>query len=44
MLFSKANEPKQNLWVEKAGHNDLVGAAADSYNTAIKNFADSPKR
>ena len=37
-LFDRANEPKMSLWVEGAGHNNLVRAAGDSYTDALKSF------
>jgi hypothetical protein len=39
-LFEAANEPKLKLWVDGAGHNDLVMVADDSYWDAIKRFTD----
>jgi hypothetical protein len=39
-LFEAANEPKFKLWVDDAGHNDLVMAAGNSYWDTIKRFAD----
>lgn len=43
-LFEVANEPKRCLWVEGAGHNDLVEVAGQRYFQAIKDFADSLKK
>lgn len=41
-VFEKANEPKFCLWVEKAGHNDDIGAIAGvRYWEKIREFADS---
>jgi hypothetical protein len=37
-LFEAANEPKFKLWVDGAGHNDLVMVADNSYWDAIKHF------
>ena len=38
MLFDHANEPKQFLWIENAGHGDISLVAADQYQQALKNF------
>lgn len=40
-LFHAAREPKQALWVDGAGHNDLVYVAGERYWTALRQFADS---
>jgi len=40
-LFAVAPEPKRHLWVERAGHNDLVGVAGKRYTAAIRDFANS---
>ncbi|HYH82264.1 MAG TPA: alpha/beta hydrolase [Longimicrobium sp.] len=40
-LFAAARPPKQSLWVEGAGHNDLVDVAGARYWTALRHFADS---
>ncbi|NJL00046.1 MAG: alpha/beta hydrolase [Spirulinaceae cyanobacterium RM2_2_10] len=40
-LFAAAPEPKQALWVEGAGHNDLVWVAGDRYTAALQDFAAS---
>jgi fermentation-respiration switch protein FrsA (DUF1100 family) len=34
-LFAKANEPKLNLWVDDAGHNDLFAVADVKYWAAV---------
>ncbi len=39
-LFKEAKEPKLKLWVDNAGHNDLVLVADKSYWDAIKRFTD----
>ncbi|MBI5723252.1 MAG: alpha/beta hydrolase [Planctomycetes bacterium] len=39
-LFESANEPKRCLWVDGAGHNDLVERAGQKYFQALKDFAD----
>jgi fermentation-respiration switch protein FrsA (DUF1100 family) len=38
-LFEAAPEPKQRLWVEGAGHNDLVWEAGGEYWAALREFA-----
>lgn len=40
-LFRLAQEPKQALWVEGAGHNDLVEVAGERYWQALERFAAS---
>lgn len=40
-LYAAAKEPKAKLWVEAAGHNDLVETAGESYWTALAAFASS---
>jgi abhydrolase domain-containing protein 17 len=37
-LFAAAPERKRHLWVEGAGHNDLVPVAGDEYWEAIRSF------
>lgn len=37
-LFVAANEPKQALWVEGAGHNNVVAVAGEKYWQAITQF------
>ncbi|MBP0000699.1 MAG: alpha/beta hydrolase [Cyanobacteria bacterium SID2] len=37
-LFEAANEPKQQFWVEEAGHNDLQMVAGDRYEQALREF------
>ena len=37
-LFEKANEPKLNLWVDGAGHNDLIWVAGSHYWDIISRF------
>lgn len=39
-LFAGAREPKQKLWVEDAGHNDLVAVAGEAYWSALSDFRD----
>ncbi|MBN1125998.1 MAG: alpha/beta hydrolase [Sedimentisphaerales bacterium] len=34
-LFARANEPKLNLWVDGAGHNDLYYVAGEDYWKAL---------
>lgn len=40
-LYRAAREPKQALWVEGAGHNDLVEVAGERYWQALERFAGS---
>ncbi len=40
-LYAAAPDPKRCLWVEGAGHNDLVHVAADRYTTALRDLAAS---
>jgi hypothetical protein len=39
-LYAAANDPKQFLWVEKAGHNDLPFVAGDQYAEALQKFVE----
>lgn len=43
-LFAAAGEPKRNLWVDGAGHNDLVEVAGEAYWQALTDFAASLRR
>jgi fermentation-respiration switch protein FrsA (DUF1100 family) len=38
-LFAAANQPKQALWVEGAGHNDVASVGGARYYEALKAFA-----
>lgn len=38
-LFAAANEPKRSLWIDGAGHNDLVDVLGSRYEQALKDFA-----
>lgn len=38
-LYDAANEPKRFLWVEEAGHNDLVLVAGIRYRRAMEEFS-----
>lgn len=40
-LFQAARGPKQALWVDGAGHNDLVEVAGPRYWSALRRFANS---
>ena len=40
-LFEMANEPKTNLWVDVAGHNNLKPVAGTQYVKALEAFRDS---
>jgi hypothetical protein len=37
-LFAIANEPKRSLWVEGAGHNNLIGVAGARFGHAMQEF------
>lgn len=37
-LFEEANNPKKYIWVDEAGHNDLLYIAGDDYWKAVINF------
>jgi fermentation-respiration switch protein FrsA (DUF1100 family) len=39
MLYENANEPKQFLWVDNAGHGNVSFVAGEQYELALKNFA-----
>ena len=38
-IYELANEPKRYLWVDRAGHNDVLPFAARRYFAAINDFA-----
>jgi fermentation-respiration switch protein FrsA (DUF1100 family) len=38
-LFAAASEPKLSLWVEQAGHNDLMWVAGEQYADILRKFA-----
>lgn len=38
-LYEKANEPKLSLWVQNAGHTNLLETAGDQYWQAMDEFA-----
>jgi abhydrolase domain-containing protein 17 len=38
-LFAAAPEPKRSLWIDGAGHNDLVDMAGEAYWRALREFA-----
>lgn len=40
-LYADVKGPKNSLWVDEAGHNDLFNTARESYLIAIKDFAGS---
>lgn len=40
-LLERANHPKRHLWVDGAGHNDLVTVAGAGYWRALREFAAS---
>jgi abhydrolase domain-containing protein 17 len=37
-LYAAAREPKQALWVEGAGHNDVAAVAGSRYGQALQSF------
>jgi fermentation-respiration switch protein FrsA (DUF1100 family) len=37
-MFNAANEPKMSLWIENAGHNDLLDRAGNEYWQTLKTF------
>ncbi len=37
-LYNTANQPKRNLWVAEAGHNDFIDVAGNDYDRAIMEF------
>jgi fermentation-respiration switch protein FrsA (DUF1100 family) len=38
-LYEAANQPRQSLWVEGAGHNDLLLVGGARYWAALRQFA-----
>lgn len=38
-LYAAAREPKSFLWVDGAGHNEVMWVAGDRYSQALKDFA-----
>lgn len=40
-LYDLARGPRQRLWVDGSGHNDLSWVAGDRYWTALRTFAES---
>ncbi len=43
-LYQQANEPKTSLWVDRAGHNDLLEVAGEKYDIALRKFRDPMKK
>jgi hypothetical protein len=39
-LFAAAQEPKLSLWVEGAGHNEVMWVAGDRYSAALRDFVE----
>jgi fermentation-respiration switch protein FrsA (DUF1100 family) len=37
-LYQAANQPKQYLWVDAAGHNDLIDEAGENYDRTLAEF------
>lgn len=44
MLYETAKVPKQNFWVEGAGHNDILQIAKNNYWQVINDFVNSLSR
>jgi abhydrolase domain-containing protein 17 len=42
-IFDAANPPKQNLWVDRASHNDLFFTAGPEYFRALQSFTATLK-
>lgn len=40
-IYAHARGPKQALWVDRAGHNDLLWVAGESYWEALRRFRES---
>jgi fermentation-respiration switch protein FrsA (DUF1100 family) len=38
-LFAAAKEPKLSLWLDEAGHNDVMWVAGDRYVKTLREFA-----
>jgi hypothetical protein len=38
-IYRLANEPKRYLWVDHAGHNDVVMIASQRYFAALREFS-----
>jgi fermentation-respiration switch protein FrsA (DUF1100 family) len=38
-IYALANQPKQNLWLDHAGHNDVMLVASEPFIAAIQSFA-----
>jgi fermentation-respiration switch protein FrsA (DUF1100 family) len=43
MLYENANEPKQFLWADNAGHGDVSYIVSEQYEQALKNFVGLTK-
>lgn len=43
-MYELAREPKRHLWVDRAGHNDVLLFAQNQYITALKNFSSIVER
>ena len=39
-LYASASEPKRHLWVDAAGHNDLLEVAWEPYQEALRKFSE----
>jgi len=42
-LFELANAPKRLVWIDDAGHNDLLLSATETYQDAIRDFPGSSR-
>jgi fermentation-respiration switch protein FrsA (DUF1100 family) len=40
-LFAAAREPREAVWFDEIGHNDMVEAAPERYRTAVRRFLES---
>ncbi|MEJ7625184.1 MAG: alpha/beta hydrolase [Pyrinomonadaceae bacterium] len=40
-LFDAANEPKQVLWIDNAGHNNVFNRASERYLATVREFSES---
>jgi fermentation-respiration switch protein FrsA (DUF1100 family) len=38
-IYELANKPKQKVWLDGAGHNDVMLVASQKFVTAIQSFA-----
>ena len=38
-IYALANQPKEHIWLDGAGHNDVMLVASQPFLAAIRNFA-----